>query len=404
MKLSLKIAWRYIIGKKSTNAINIISGISIAGLSVGTAAIILVLSVFNGLGELISGMFGAFNPDVIMLPKEGKHFDLDEDMMSDIAGTDGVIAVSAVLEELALFENNGVQAFGKIKGVDDQFTKVSRIGQHMYTGEFKLRDGQLEKAVAGLGIADRLSLNIYDPYAVILTYAPRRTRRGPMDKPFKSSGLSPSGIFIIQQEYDNEYIFSSLEFAQELLDLPGRISAIEVKISAEKSQRTIQKLREKYAGDFILKDRQQQDEAFLKLQNLEKWISYIILSLTLVLVAFNLVGAIWMILREKMLDISVLRSMGYSDKNISRIFRNIGVLFGGLGVLSGVIIALIIYWLQINYGLVTIPDGFAVSTYPVALSFFDVLVVSTTVLIIAYAASWPAAYLAKKAHLQLREN
>lgn len=404
MNLSFKIAWRYIIGKKSTNAINIISGVSITGLSVGTAAIILVLSVFNGLGDLISGMFGAFNPDLIIQPTQGKHFEYSAEMLEDIRTTEGVIAVSAVLEELALFENKGVQAFGKIKGVDENFIKVSKIGQHLYNGSFTLRDGGIEKAVAGLGIADRLSLNIYDPFAVILAFAPKRKKRSPLDKPFKSGGLSPSGVFMIQQEFDNEYIFTSLPFAQELLELPDRISGIEIKISPSQYRKTIQTLREKYEPEFTLKDREQQDEAFLKLQNLEKWISYIILSLTLVLVAFNLVGAIWMILREKMLDISILRSIGYSDKGIGRIFRNIGLLFGTLGVVSGVILALVIYVLQINYELVTIPDGFAVSAYPVALSFTDVLIVSLTVLIIAYCASLPVAYLARKAGLQLREN
>lgn len=404
MNLSLKIAWRYIIGKKNTNAINIISGISIAGLSVGTAALILVLSVFNGLGDLISGMFGAFNPDLLMTPRIGKHFAYDSSMMQDLRKTSGVVEVSAVLEELALFENDGVQAFGKIKGVDERFTSVSRIGQHLYSGSMTFQEDGVDKAVVGLGMADRLAVNIYDSYAVMLAYAPNRKKRTPMDRPFKSLAIQPSGIFMIQQDYDNDYVISSLAFAQQLLDLPGRISALEIRLEAGNDKSAIQAIRQKYEKDFIIQDRLQQDAAFLKLQNLEKWISYIILSLTLVLVAFNLVGAIWMILREKMLDLSILRAIGYTDRQIGMIFRYIGLLLGSIGVGSGVCLALLIYYLQITFALVRIPDGFAVSAYPVSLSFIDVLVVSLTVLLITYLASFPAAYKATHTDIHLKEN
>lgn len=404
MNLSLKIAWRYIIGKKNTNAINIISGISIAGLSVGTAALILVLSVFNGLGDLISGMFGAFNPDLLMTPRIGKHFAYDSSMMQDLRKTSGVIEVSAVLEELALFENDGVQAFGKIKGVDERFTTVSRIGQHLYSGSMTFQEDGIDKAVVGLGMADRLAVNIYDTYAVMLAYAPNRKKRTPMDRPFKSLAIQPSGIFMIQQDYDNDYVISSLAFAQQLLDLPGRISALEIRLEAGKDKSAIQAIRQKYESDYFIQDRLQQDAAFLKLQNLEKWISYIILSLTLVLVAFNLVGAIWMILREKMLDLSILRAIGYTDRQIGMIFRYIGLLLGSIGVGSGVCLALLIYYLQITFALVRIPDGFAVSAYPVSLSFIDVLVVSLTVLLITYLASFPAAYRATHTDINLKEN
>jgi len=404
MHLSFLIAWRYIISKKKTNAINIISAISIMGLSIGTAALILVLSVFNGLGDLISGMFGAFNPDLIISPKVGKHFVYDETMLDEIRNTEGVIAVSAVLEELALFENDKVQAFGRIKGVDSAFSEVSNIGSYLYSGSLTFKDGTIEKSVVGLGIADRLGVNIYDDYAVVKAYAPKRNRKGPMDKPFNMRAMQPSGIFAIQQDYDNEYILSSLGFAQELLELPGRISGIEVKLSPQSEGESIRQLRNKFEVDFVLKDRRQQDEAFLKLQNLEKWISYIILSLTLVLVAFNLVGAIWMILREKMLDISVLKALGYGDQQVASIFKYMGLLLGLIGVGSGTLLALFIYYLQITFALVKIPDGFAVSAYPVALSFMDILVVGLTVLTISTLSALPAAYRAKKISMNLRDQ
>ena len=391
MNLSLRVAWRYIFGKKSTNVINVISAISVLGLAVGTAALILVLSVFNGLSVLISGMFGAFNPDLLVLPAQGKNIAIDSPLVNKLQSVEGVIAISAILEELALFENEGVQAFGKIKGVDNQYDQVSRIGGYLYTGELKFMDGDIPLGVLGIGIADRLGVNIYDPFANILAYAPKRDRRGAMDKPFKSMLLKPGGLFLIQQEFDNEYILCDLEFAQSLLELPGQISAYELKLQPEKSKQAISDIGRILGANYRMKDRYQQDEAFLKIQNLEKWIGYIILTLTLILVSFNLIGAIWMILREKVLDISIFRAMGLNNKQIGRIFVYMGLLLGGLGAGAGVVLALFIYWLQITYGLVTIPDGFAVSTYPVDLSWWDVVVVACTVLFIGLLAGLPAA-------------
>jgi len=404
MGLALSIAWRYIFSKKKTNVINIISAISIIGLSVGTAALILVLSVFNGLGDLISGMFGAFNPDVIMTPKIGKHVAHDEDMIYQIRSMEGVVEVAAFLEELALFENDQVQAFGRIKGVDENFPSVSNIGAHLYSGSLTFKDGAIEKTVVGIGIADRLGVNIYDDYAVVKAYAPKRNRRSPMDKPFNMRAMQPGGIFMIQQDFDNEYVISSLEFAQALLELPDRISGLEIKLHSRGQKETIHQLRAQWGQEFEIKDRRQQDEAFLKLQNLEKWISYIILSLTLVLVAFNLVGAIWMILREKLFDIATLKSMGYADHHIGNVFKYMGLLLGIIGVGSGIALALIIYYLQITFALVKIPDGFAVNAYPVSLSLLDIVVVGLTVLAIAVISALPAAYRARRIQTNWKEQ
>ena len=404
MNLSFNIASRYIFGKKKTNAINIITGISILGLTVGTAALILVLSVFNGLEMLISGMFGAFNPDLLIQPVKGKHFAYDEDMLAKIRGIDGVAEVSAVVEELALFEYKGVQAFGRLKGVDNKYPEVSRIGSHLYSGSLTFREEGVEKAVLGLGMADRLAVNIYDPFVSVTVYAPKRTRRSAMDQPFQSRNTQPSGIFMIQQDFDNEYVLSSLAFAQDLLQLHDRISAFEVRLASPTPSGTIAAVKAIVGSDFTVKDRYEQDEAFLKLQRLEKWVSYIILSLTLFLVAFNLVGAIWMILREKILDISVLKAMGYTDRDTSLIFKQMGLIIGLLGAIGGVTLALIIYNLQVKYALVRIPDGFAVQAYPVALSWIDIIVVSATVIIIAYLSALPAARFAHKTPINLREN
>ncbi len=406
MPLSLWIALRYVFGKKTTNAINIISAISVAGLAIGTASLILVLSVFNGLHDLITGMFSTFNPDVKILPVKGKTFDPGTLPLDAIKDLPGVSDYTLVLEDLALFEYDGVQAFGTLKGVDEAFTRVSRVAGSMYSGSFQLLDGGLQKAVAGLGIADRMSLNIYDPYAAIRVYAPRHTgRRLPGDQPFISRNLSPAGIFAIQQDFDNEYVLSSLDFAREVFQRPGQVSALEIRLSEGRNQQpVIDRLRELAGPAFRVLDRYEQDEAFLKLQRLEKWVSFIILSLTLFLVAFNLVGALWMIVREKARDIALLKALGFSPRRVRSIFLYAGGIYALLGTGLGVALALVLYWLQKEWALVRIPDGFAVTAYPVSLSLADLLIVAATVLLIGMLAALPAAWQAQRMNRSLREN
>jgi lipoprotein-releasing system permease protein len=404
MKLPFLIAWRYVFSKNKVNAINIISRISIAGLSVGTAALILVMSVFNGLAEIIGDMYNAYNPDLVAYPREGKRIVSSTIPWDTIFKTKGLLAGEEVIEELALFTYGDNQAFGTIKGVGVNYQQVTRISDNMFNGQFLLEDEQFEYAVCGIGMAEKLSVNIHDPLRVIQVYAPKRKSIGIQTSPFASDMLVPAGNFMIQHEYDNEIVFAPIEFTRRLYQMAGECSSIEFRVEEREINTVKRQIVELLGPDFVVKDRQEQDEAFLKIQNLEKWISFAILSFTILLVAFNLLGVLWMIAREKSRDMAILHSIGLKKSQIRWIFYFAGMIFGVLSIGIGFSVSLILYWLQKTVGLVRIPEGFAVSSYPVALDFSDFLAAGIVVLIISIAAAIPAAYRAASQDLTLKEN
>ncbi len=404
MNLPFWIARRYLFSKKSTNAINIISGISVFGLSVGTAALILVLSVFNGFEELISGLFSNFNPDIKIEVKQGKFFRPDSSKIAQIKKINGVLHVSKTIEEVAIFEYKGHQNFGRLKGVDDEFVKVTEIDSTIREGVYELQEGDRDFAVVGAGMYNKLSINVDDYFSTLTVYMAKRKRVGPLADPLKRQYLYPAGIFSIQQDFDSQYILSSLPFAQKLLDLRGQVSFLELKLDPSAAVSTIVKEVEAIMGeDFVVKDRYKQDEAFLKLMNIEKWMSFAILFLTLLLVAFNLIGSLWMIVMDKKKDIAILQSMGGTKSLIRNIFLGEGLLLTLVGMLSGFFIALVIYFIQINYGIVPIPDGFVIDTYPISIRLSDFVIVAITVIFIGLIASFPPALRAMRISGMVRE-
>jgi len=397
MNLPLHIARRYLFSKKSTNAINIISGISIFGLSIGTAALVLVLSVFNGFEDLITGLFSNFNPDVKIIPHEGKTFKSDSIKMVALRQLDGVAYASETLEEVAYFEYKGSQDFGILKGVDPYFYKVTQIDSTIREGVYKLQEGERELAVLGVGMRNKLSVNVDDYFSTITAYMLKRDKVGALGEPFRKRYIYPSGTFVIQQDFDSQYILSSLKFARQLLKARDEVSAIEIRLQDDANDAaTLKQIRAIMGDDFIVKDRYMQDEAFLKLMNIEKWMSFAILSLTLLLVAFNLIGSLWMIVLEKKQDIAILKSMGADNPTIRNIFLSEGLLLCLLGIVIGFVLAIFLYLIQTNYGIVPIPDGFVISSYPISMRFWDFLIVGLTVITIGVLASVPPALRAQR--------
>jgi len=397
MNLPLKIARRYLFAKKSTNAINIISGISVFGISVGTAALILVLSVFNGFEDLITGLFSNFNPDIKVTISEGKTFDADTVMIEKIAALPSVSIVSQTIEETAYFIYNKNESVGILKGVDDFYKDVTGIDTTLREGEYRFKDGKREMAVLGVGIRNRLSVNVGDYLSELEVYMAKRKNTGPLSKPFNKRSIYPTGTFVIQQDFDSQYILSSLSFAQNILGLKNKIGALEIKIIDDTNPQLAAAEIRKIVGDkFTVKDRYQQDEAFFKIMNIEKWMSYAILCLTLILVAFNMIGALWMIVLDKKQDISILRSMGATRRIIRQIFLSEGILLGVLGMLLGFFFAVAFYIAQKNLGIVPIPAGFVVDAYPISIRLPDFIVVAITVLCITLIASLPAAFRAAR--------
>ena len=404
MNLSLKIARRYLFAKKSTNAINIISGISVFGLSVGTAALILVLSVFNGFEDLITGMFSNFNPDVKVTPMLGKTFSLDEEKLAEIKNLKGVDFVSRTLEETAFFEYKGSEDFGTLKGVDEYYHKVTSIDSTIREGVYQLKDENRNLGVMGVGLRNKLSVNVGDFLSTLTVYMPKRKQLSPTASLLKKREIYPAGTFVIQQDFDNEYLLTSLEFVQKLLGVKNEVSSLEIKLSDDiDPQKTVGALQKILGDQFLVKDRYHQDEAFLKLMNIEKWMSYAILSLTLILVAFNLIGALWMIVLDKRNDIAILKSMGATKELVRNIFLGEGLLLCLLGLVSGFLIAILLYSSQKAFGIVPIPDGFVVDAYPISMRLPDFIIVGLTVIAIGIIASIPPALRAARVQALIRD-
>ena len=388
MWFDFQIAKRYLFGSKSVNAINIITAISTLGIAIGTSALILILSVFNGFEDLISSLINSFNPDLKVMLVEGKLFEMEEEKISQLAELPGIAAISKTIEEVALFEYKGSREVGTIKGVDENFRKVTDIDSTLTHGYYNLGSPGAQNVVVGVGLANKLSLNIRDVLNPISIYMPVKEKKSPFSKDFKTMYAFPAGFFSIQSDSDFQFSIASFDFVNKLLDKKDAISYLEIKTDKTVDDDELREQIQSTIGDgFLIKDRYQQDEAFLKIMNIEKWMSYAIVSLTLLLIAFNLVGSLWMIVLEKKNDISTLKALGSTDRKIRNIFLNEGILISGVGLIIGVLLSLVIYFLQVRFGLVPIPEGYIIDAYPIKLVFLDFIIVSVTVIIIGFLAS-----------------
>ena len=391
MNLSLLLARRYLFAKKSTNAINLISGISAMGMAVGTAALILVLSVFNGFEELITGLSGSFNPDIKITAVKGKTFLADSVLINNLKKINGVQAVSQTLEEVAFFEYDKSQDFGTIKGVDDNFTNVVRLDSAVGQGIYKTKDGDgRAMAVLGLGMRNKLSVDIDDYFTPIGVYMPKREDAGALQTQFTKQFCYPVGVFSIQQDYDYQYVVTDLKVVRTLLGSDdAEVSALELRVAKNASAKFVaQQIRTSLGANFLVKDRMQQDEATLRITNIEKWLAFVILGFVLLLVAFNLVGSLWMVVIDKRADIVILQAMGATDRVVRRVFLYQGLLLCGLGMTLGFVLALVIYFLQKTFGIVSIAPGFIVDAYPISLRGTDFVAVASLLVVIGIAAAW----------------
>jgi len=402
---TLLIAWRYILGKKSFQAINVITAISTIGIAIGAAALLLILSVFNGFEDLLKGLYNSIYTDLKVYPAEGKFFVPDSNDLATIRSWPEVADFSLTLEETALLDYKGNQDICTLKGVDGHFKSVTSIDSVLLDGDFLLKQGQVELAILGAGIAQRLNVDHLNPYEALKIYLPNRKQRGPLDKAFKEQNAYPVGRFSIKQDYDYQYVFVSLDFIQSLADAPGAVSGIEIKlvpgVDSEKIKTRIQALMK---TSVLVKNKNEQNAAFFQLMNIEKWISFAVVSLTLIIVSFNLVSALWMIVLDKRKDISILQSMGSAPGDVRKIFFRSGWLICFIGLFIGVLLAIVFYLLQKHYGIVPIPEGFVVDSYPIELRWKDILIVGITVFIIGTLASWMPARKASKIAAYIRKE
>jgi lipoprotein-releasing system permease protein len=402
----LRVARRYLFSKKSTNAINVITGISALGICVGTAALILVLSVFNGFEDLLTSLYSSFEPEVKLVPAHGKVFTPRENQLDSLAKLDDIAQLAPTLEEVAMFEYKNGQAIGILKGVDEDYARVTDIDSTLLEGRYGTHENNRNLLVVGLGMRNKLSVNIEDYIEPIAVYAVKREKTSDLDQPFRKRFAYPVGTYAIQQRIDEKYIISNLPFAQEVFGYyNGEISAVEIKLRpGAEVAKAIERIKNIMGPEVEVKNRYEQNEAFLKLMNIEKWMGYAVVSLTLLLVAFNMVGSLLMIVIDKRKDIAILKAMGASESVIRNIFLGTGLWLGLLGMAIGFALAILLYVLQKTFGLIQM-EGFVVDSYPISMRVGDFLVVSLTVAVIALMASWlPARRAATRIHSSVREG
>ena len=403
MNLPLFISKRYLLSKKSTNVINIISTISVVSVAFGAMALLVIISVFNGFETLIRTQLNSFDPDLKITLVHGKTFSADSIVFKKLENNSNDIEYFVeVLEENVLLEYDDKQYIAIMKGVDYDFAEMNRIDSMIIDGEFMLRDKDNKNhAIVGYGVAYYLSigLNFITP---IYIWAPKRSEEITFDaeKAFNRELIFPSGIFSIQQEYDNKYIIVPLNFARNLLEYTTEVSAIEIKLKENVNKKKAEKnIQEILGKGFNVKNRFEQQELLYKIMKSEKLAIFVILTFILIIASFNIIGSLTMLIIEKKKDISVLRSLGASDNLIRNIFLLEGWLIAFFGAVIGIFFGVIVCFLQQQFGLVQFPGSgtFIVSAYPVEMRFLDVLLVAGTVLLIGFIASWyPVRYITKK--------
>ena len=400
MKLSLYIAKRYLLAKKSRNAINVISAVSVAGVAVGTMALIIILSVFNGLETLVRSIFNTFDPDIKVTAAVGKTFIPDSASLKLLAKVDGVCCYSLTMEENALLKYGDRQYIATIKGVDDNYAMVSDIDSSMWEGEFTLMsDRGRPYAVPGVGIAQYLGIrvNFITPLNI---YVPRRTgSETDAENAFVRRYIFPSGIFQVEKDYDSKYVYIPLEFARELTENDNAVTSIEIRFSEDANPAAVQKNIEKIFGKgFLVRNRYEQQEIFYKVMKSERLAIFFILTLILTIASFNIIGSLTMLIIEKERDIEILKSLGANNDLIRKIFIFEGWLISIVGALSGIILGFIVCWIQQTYGIVKLhSETLIMDAYPVVIKLRDFIIVPATVLLIGYWAAWyPVRYLTRK--------
>lgn len=404
-KFAFWVAKRYLFSKKSHNAINIISGISALGVCIGTIALICVLSVFNGFEGLIQGMFSAFDPDLKISLVEGKTFNVNTPAFEKVKNHHAVVHYVEEISETALLRFGDRQMPVKILGVGENFHKVTNIDSIMYDGTFSLNDGDFEHAVVGIGVANKLGLNVHmiDPLVI---YAPKRTEKINIVRPdasFNEESAFTSGVFLVNQpEYDDQNVLVSLNLARNLFEYDEHtISNFQLKIAPNSNVKNIKKELQKILGpEFKVLNTYEQQEDFFKITKIEKWITYLILCFILLIATFNIIGSLSMLILEKKEDIEILRSLGGDEKLIKHIFLFEGWMISALGVLIGLILGIIIILIQQHFGILKLGgDNYVVDAYPVVLKFSDILISFASVGIMGLLASlYPVKYISVKSN------
>ena len=414
MNFPFFVARRYLFSKKSTHAINIISGVSVVGVTIATMALVVTLSVFNGFHDLVATFFTAFDPQIKVMPAKGKTAPADDPVLTQIRQLPEIDVAMESLEDQALAVFNHHQAMVTIKGVEDNFNRLTHIVDILEDGD-TLRENNADKyilhaadmnyGIIGMRIAEQLGMGYSFP-GTMQVYAPRREGQLNMADPSQGFTMdelySPGALFCVRQaKYDAKYIITSLDFARQLFEQEGHLSSLELRLKPGSDfDRVKQEIKQLAADEYIVQDRYEQQDDTFKIMKIEKFMAYIFLTFILVVASFNIIGSLSMLIIDKKNDVVTLRNLGASGKQIVRIFLFEGRLISALGAVLGIVLGLLLCWIQQTYGIVALgpsSDSFVVNAYPVSVHPWDILLVFVTVLAVGFLSVWyPVRYFAKR--------
>ncbi len=398
MNFSFFIARRYVFSKKSTNAINVISAISVVGVAVGTMALVIVLSVFNGFHDLVASFFTNFDPQIELVPTQGKTAPADDPLLDQIRKMPEVGVHTDVLEDQGLAVYGDRQQMVTVMGVDDNFTQLTNIGDILYgDGEFSLQAANLFYAIPGIRLAQDMGLGArFEGYLKL--YAP--VRRGqiteladPSEGFVVDSLISPGVVFAVNQaKYDRDRVICSIGFARRLFDQDGMLSSLQIRLKPGSDLGAVKKqMREIVGSKYRVLDRFEQQSDTFNIMQIEKVLAYVFLTFILMVACFNIISSLSMLIIDKKADAATLRNLGATDKQIRSIFLFEGRIISAIGAVVGILLGLLLCWLQQEFGLVHMGDSagsFVVNAYPVSVHYDDVAIVFVTVLLIGWAAAW----------------
>ena len=398
MNFPFFIARRYVFSKKSTNAINVISAISVVGVAVGTMALVIVLSVFNGFHDLVASFFTNFDPQIELVPKQGKTAPADDPLLDQIRKMPEVSVHTDVLEDQGLAVYGDRQQMVTVMGVADNFTQLTNIGDILYgDGEFSLQAANLFYAIPGIRLAQDMGLGArFEGYLKL--YAP--VRRGqitdledPSDGFVVDSLISPGVVFAVNQaKYDRDHMICSIGFARRLFDQDGMLSSLQIRLKPGSDLAAVKKQMREIAGSkYRVLDRFEQQSDTFNIMQIEKVLAYVFLTFILMVACFNIISSLSMLIIDKKADAATLRNLGATDRQIRSIFLFEGRIISAIGAVVGILLGLLLCWLQQEFGLVHMGDSagsFVVNAYPVSVHYGDVAIVFVTVLLIGWGAAW----------------
>jgi lipoprotein-releasing system permease protein len=394
MNLSLFIAKRYLVSKKSHNAINIVSGVALGGIAICTMALIIVLSAFNGISDLVKSLYNSFGADIEITAVKGKTFIPTGPRFDSIRHIKDVKYFDETMQDKALLKYGDQQVLACIKGVGNDFAPMTHFDTLIRKGNYYLKNGDLYYGELGIGVADKLGMNSSDENTTaIACYAPKRGLENSSVNPedaITQMHLYRSGIFSINDEFDTRYVVVSIDFARQLFDYTDKsVTSIEIGLADPAASEKIQEnLKTILGDDFVVRNRFEQNELLFKTLKSEKLWTFIILAFILIIATFNIVGSLSMLIIEKQKDIAILHNMGAEIKSVQNIFMYEGVLITVLGATIGLVLGTLVCLVQIQFKLIPMSGGFVVDAYPVSIQLSDYISILSCVLLIGFIASW----------------